>query len=71
MWIVLILVGLIIFGFIRGIVISSGQFKVVNKKGIPFHYGSYNECKSYAKEQNQSCRALGIDDYFTVQKYRI
>lgn len=71
MWIVLIIVAIIVFIIIRAYVVTSGTFKVVNKSGITMNIGSYAECLSYAKAQNDYCKTFGIDDYFKIKRYKI
>lgn len=72
MWtVILIIVGLLIFGFIRGTILSNRTYKVVNKKGTTFHIGTYPECKSIAKTQNDYCKTFSIDDFFTVKRYKL
>lgn len=71
MWtIILIIIGLLAFGFIRGSILKSRTYKVVNKKGLTFHMGSYSECCDMAKSQNNFCKTHSIDDYFKVVRYK-
>ena len=67
MWIVII-IAFILFTVIRGIILSSGTFKVVNRDGVSFHLGSFSECSRYAKSQNDYFKALGIDEKYKVVK---
>ena len=41
MWIAVIIIGLLVFGLIRGTLLSSGTFQVVNKDGTRMHMGNY------------------------------
>jgi len=69
MWIVIIIViAVILFGLIRGAILSSGTFKVINKHGVSMHLGNYNDCIGFAKTQNDFCKTFGIDDRYRVVK---
>lgn len=72
MWIaILIIVGLILFGLIRGTIISSGQFQVVNKDGVPWKIGPYRDCNEFAKAQNEYCKSFGINDHFKIVRLKM
>ena len=71
MWIALIIIGLIIFGTIRGTILSRGTFQVVNKDGTRMYTGNFNECTNYAKSQNNFCKSFGTNDRFRVIRYKI
>ncbi len=69
MWIVIIIIiAIVIFGFIRGSKLSEGTFKVVNKSGVSFYMGNYHDCIRQAKAQNDYCRAFQNDDKYEVVK---
>lgn len=72
MWIViLIIIGLIVFGLIRGTILSIRTYEVVNKSGSTFYIGTYLECKSKAKIQNDFCRSFSIDDFYTIKQFKM
>jgi hypothetical protein len=72
MWTFIIaVIAILAFGLIRGTIKANGTYKVVNKRGTPFHVGSYVECKSLAKTQNENCKTFSIDDSFVVEGYKL
>jgi len=72
MWtVILIIIGFLAFGLIRGTILNNRTYKVVNKNGTTFHIGTYLECKSMAKTQNDYCETFSIDDHFTVKQHKL
>jgi hypothetical protein len=72
MWIIIILiVVLLLFGFIRGSIRTKSQYKVVNSKGVTMHMGSYVDCVSFSKAQNDYCKTFGINDHFAVVRWKL
>lgn len=72
MWIIIILliVAFFLFVFIRGGNRLNKMYQVVNKNGTRLHIGTYTECKSFAKSQNDYCKTFSIDDFFIVKRYK-
>jgi hypothetical protein len=72
MWtFIIVVIAILAFGLIRGTIRANGTYRVVNKKGTPFHIGSYVECKSIAKSQNEYCKTFSIDDHFVIERYKL
>lgn len=72
MWtVIIIVIALLVFGFIRGSIRASGIYRVFNKNGVVMHTGTYLECVNYAKAQNNYCKTFGIDDSFVVKRWKL
>lgn len=73
MWtvIIIIVIALLVFGFIRGSKRASGVYRVINKKGVVMYTGTWLECNNHAKTQNNYCKTFGINDSFVVKRWKL
>ena len=74
MWIVLavvVILGLIVYIIVKGYTRANSHYRVVNRNGTSWHVGNYSDCINFAKTQNDFCKTFGIDDYFTIERWKL
>lgn len=70
------LIALLIIVFVIALIVilvrrGSAQYKVVNSKGVPLHFGDIAECSQVAKAQNRFFKENGINDKVRVIKWKL
>lgn len=66
MWIVIVIIGLVIFLVIKSLYQSDGHYQLIDEKGIPVHTGTYKSCV----ESLNSYKAMGWGKGYKIKRMK-